>query len=95
MINKDGRGQFFDFMGGDTAVMRGDMGVPPLGKTLQGRGSAQSSPPPFVEGVGTKDLRTGKVKLSQLSYYVCCCYGISVYLNNYNTSRRQKRFHTI
>ena len=41
MINKDGGGQFFDFMG-DTVVMRGDielMGVPPvppLGKTLLG-----------------------------------------------------------
>ena len=25
MINKDGGGQFLDFMGGDTAVMRGDI----------------------------------------------------------------------
>ena len=32
-----GGGQFFDFIGGDTAVMREDielMGVPPLGKIL-------------------------------------------------------------
>ena len=34
-------------------------------------------------------------KLSQLSNYVCFCYGISVHENNYDTSRRQKRFHTI
>ena len=34
-------------------------------------------------------------KLSQLGYYVCCCYGISVHENNHDTSRRQKRFHTI
>ena len=27
MINKDGGGQFLDFMGGDTAVMRGDIGL--------------------------------------------------------------------
>ena len=36
MINKDGGGQFFDFMGG-TAVMRGDielMGGPPTRETL-------------------------------------------------------------
>ena len=41
MINKDGGGQFLDFMG-DTAVMRGNIElkgvspVPPLGKTLPG-----------------------------------------------------------
>ena len=34
-------------------------------------------------------------KLSHLSNYVCFCYGISVHENNYDTSRRQKRFHTI
>ena len=34
-------------------------------------------------------------KLSQLSYYVCCCYGISVHENNYDTSRRQKRLDAI
>ena len=34
-------------------------------------------------------------KLSQLSNYVCFCYGISVHENNYDTSRRQKRFYTI
>ena len=34
-------------------------------------------------------------KLSQLSNYVCFCYGISVHENNYDTSRRQKRFRTI
>ena len=34
-------------------------------------------------------------KLSQLSYYVYRCYGIAVHENNYDTSRRQKRFHTI
>ena len=34
-------------------------------------------------------------KLSQLSNYVCFCYGISVHENNYDTSRKQKRFHTI
>ena len=34
-------------------------------------------------------------KLSQLSYCVCCCYGISVHENNYDTSPREKRFHTI
>ena len=34
-------------------------------------------------------------KLSQLSNYVCFCCGISVHENNYDTSRRQKRFHTI
>ena len=45
MIDKDGGGQFLDFMEGDTAVMRGDlelMGVPPspppLGKTLKYQG---------------------------------------------------------
>ena len=34
-------------------------------------------------------------KLSQLSSYVCCWDGISVHENNYGTSRRQNRFHTI
>ena len=34
-------------------------------------------------------------KLSQLTCHVCCCYGISVHENNHDTSRRQKRFHTI
>ena len=38
MINKDGGGggQFLDFIGGNTAVMRGDTELmgPPLGKTL-------------------------------------------------------------
>ena len=34
-------------------------------------------------------------KLSQLSHYVCFCYGISVHEKNYDTSHRQKRFHTI
>ena len=29
------------------------------------------------------------------NYYVCCCYGISVHESNYDTSRRQKRFHII
>ena len=35
MINKDGGGTIFGFYGGDTAVMRGDIELPPLGKTLQ------------------------------------------------------------
>ena len=34
-------------------------------------------------------------KQSQLSYYVCCCYGIAVHENNYDASVRQKRFHAI
>ena len=33
-------------------------------------------------------------KLSQFSYYVYSCYGIAMHENNYDTSRRQKRFHT-
>ena len=30
----------------------------------------------------------------KLSYYVYSCYGIVVHEYNYDTSRRQKRFHT-
>ena len=35
------------------------------------------------------------LKLSQLSYYVCYCYFISVHENNHDTSRRQKPFYVI
>ena len=31
-------------------------------------------------------------KLSQLSYYVCCCYGILLHGSSYDTSRRQSDF---
>ena len=34
-------------------------------------------------------------KLPQLSYYVLSCYGIALHENNYDTSHKQKRFHTI
>ena len=40
-------------------------------------------------------LKISAAKLSQLTCHVCCCYGISVHENNHDTSRRQKRFHTI
>ena len=42
----------------------------------------------FVRGGGGHVLEP--FKLSRLSYYVCCCYGISVHEDNYDTSRRQK-----
>ena len=34
-------------------------------------------------------------KLCQLIYYVCCCYGISVHENNYDSSCRQKQFYAM
>ena len=43
----------------------------------------------------TRYLELIHFKLSQLSNYDCFAYEISVHENNYDTSRRQKRFHTI
>ena len=51
-------------------------------------------PPPLSSCVSLLKL-SNVFKLSQLSYCVCCCYGISVHENNYDTSSREKRFHTI
>ena len=51
MIDKDGGGKFLDFMGGNIAVMRGDV-------ELMGGGSLPVPPPPTTENPADRE---GKV----------------------------------